>query len=362
MIYYTKIKIKIMEHRNGNKVSIEGTEIGEGKPCYIIAEIGINHNGKISLAKKLIDVATKSGANAVKFQKRNLDSIYRKEILENPNLDSQGTEILIGVLKEVEFDEDDYKEIIEYCKEKKITFLCTPWDNVSVDFLEKFNVSAYKIASADMTNIPLIKYISDTKKPMIISTGMSTLQEIEKTVNFVKELSAPFVLLHCNSTYPSPTDLLNLEMISLLKGKFCVPIGYSGHEISIFPSIAAVNLGAVVVERHITLDKKMEGLDHAASLEPDEFEQLITGIRESELAYGKPEKKMTRGEILQREVLAKSLVCSNTIEVDQVFSEKNIEVKSPARGLSPQYYYEILNKKSKRKIEKGEYILDSDLN
>ncbi len=361
MSYNTKTKVKIMECGNENKIVIGGTEIGEGKPCYIIGEIGINHNGDISLAKKLIDVASKSGANAVKFQKRNLDSIYRKEILENPNLDSQGTEILIGVLKEVELGESEYKEIIEYCKEKKITFLCTPWDNVSVDFLEKFNVAGYKVASADMTNIPLIKYISNTKKPMIISTGMSTLEEIEKTVNFVKDLNAQFVLLHCNSTYPSPIDLLNLKMIHLLKEKFCIPIGYSGHETSIFPSLAAANLGAVVVERHITLDKKMEGLDQSASLEPDEFDQLIRGIRESELALGKPEKKMTRGEILQREVLAKSLVCSNTIEVGDIFSERNIEVKSPARGLSPQYYYEILNKKSNRKVEKGDYILDSDL-
>ena len=350
-----------MENSSEKKIVIEGIEIGDGKPCYIIGEIGINHNGNVSLAKKLIDVASKSGANAVKFQKRDLDSIYTKEILGNPNLDSQGTEILIGVLKEVELEENDYDEIIEYCKEKKITFLCTPWDNVSVDFLEKFNVAGYKVASADMTNIPLIKYISNTKKPMIISTGMSTLEEIEKTVNFVKDLNAQFVLLHCNSTYPSPIDLLNLKMIHLLKEKFCIPIGYSGHETSIFPSLAAANLGAVVVERHITLDKKMEGLDQSASLEPDEFDQLIRGIRESELALGKPEKKMTRGEILQREVLAKSLVCSNTIEVGDIFSERNIEVKSPARGLSPQYYYEILNKKSKRKVEKGDYILDSDL-
>lgn len=351
-----------MEYNSESKITIESTKIGNGNPSYIIAEIGINHNGDILLAKKLIDAASKSGANAVKFQKRDLKSVYKKDILENPNLDSQGTEILIDVLKEVEFQEDDYKEIIKYCKEKNITFLCTAWDNVSVDFLEKFNVAAYKIASADMTNFPLIKYISDTKKPMIISTGMSSLEEIEKTVKFVKKLGVQFILLHCNSTYPSPTDLLNIKMIPLLRKKFDIPIGYSGHETSIFPSIAAVNFGSVLVERHITLDKKMEGLDHAASLEPNEFELLVKGIRESEIAYGKPEKIMTRGEILQREVLGKSLVCSNTIEVGNIFSEKNIEVKSPARGLSPQYYYEILNKKSNRKIEKGEYIVDSDLN
>ena len=350
-----------MQYNFMDKINIDGTNVGIGEPCYVIAEIGINHNGKISLAKKLIDVASKCGANAVKFQKRDLNSIYRKEILENPNLDSQGTEMLIGILREVELEEEDYKEIIEYCKEKEITFLCTPWDKISVDFLERFNVPAYKIASADMTNFPLIKHISNTKKPMMISTGMSTLEEIEKTVNFVKSLNAQFVLLHCNSTYPSPIDLLNLKMIPFLREKFNVPIGYSGHETSIIPTLAAANMGAVIIERHITLDKKMEGLDHAASLEPDELKQLIQNIRESEVAYGKPEKKMSRGEILQREVLGKSLVCSNTIDVGEIFSEKNIEVKGPARGLSPQYYYEILNKKTKRKIEKGEYILDSDI-
>jgi len=351
-----------MEYDYKNKICINNAEIGTGEPCYIIAEIGINHNGKVSLAKKLIDAASESGANAVKFQKRDLNSIYKKEILENPNLDSQGIEILIGVLKEVELEEEDYREIIKYCKEKEITFLCTPWDKVSVDFLEKFNVVSYKIASADMTNFPLIKYLANTKKPLIISTGMSTLEEIEKTVDFVKSLKAQFVLLHCNSTYPSHVDMLNLNMIPYLREKFNIPVGYSGHETSILPSLTASNMGAVIIERHITLDKKMEGLDHSASLEPDELKQLIQNIRESEIAIGKPEKKMTRGEILQREVLGKSLVCSNTIESGEEFSENNIQVIGPAKGLSPQYYYEILNKKSKRKIEKGDYILESDLN
>jgi len=350
-----------VEYNFNNKIDINGTIVGTKEPCYVIAEIGINHNGKLSIAKKLIDVASECGANAVKFQKRDLKSIYKNDILENPNLDSQGTEILIDVLKEVELKEEDYIEILEYCKEKKITFLCTPWDKVSVDFLEKFNVPAYKIASADMTNFPLIQYISETKKPMIISTGMSTLEEIEKTVNFVKKLESSFVLLHCNSTYPSPIDLLNLEMIPYLRDKFNVPIGYSGHETSIAPSLTAANKGAVIIERHITLDKSMEGLDHAASLEPNELKQLIQYITESEQAIGKPEKKMTRGEVLQREVLGKSLVCASSINEGDIFSENNIEVKGPARGLSPQYYYQMLGKKSPRKIEKGEYILPEDL-
>lgn len=351
-----------MNYSLGNKIKIGNTEVGNGEPCYVIAEIGINHNGKVSLAKKLVDVAIEGGANAVKFQKRNLKKLYKKELLDNPNLDSQGLEILIDVLKDVELGEKDYNEIIKYCKEKNITFLCTPWDKTSVDFLEKFKVPAYKIASADMTNFPLIDYISKTKKPIIISTGMSTMEEIEKTVDFIKKREVPFVLLHCNSTYPSPPELLNLSLIPVLQKKFNVPIGYSGHESGIIPSLTAVNIGAVIIERHITLDKNMEGLDHAASLEPQELKNLVQYIREAEKAKGIPIKKMTRGEIIQREVLAKSLVCSADINEGDVFSEKNIQVKGPARGISPQYYYEIIGKKSSRRIKKGDCLQLIDLN
>ena len=350
-----------MDYSVDNVIEIDGTLLGDGNPCYIIAEIGINHNGKIKLAKKLIDTAAEIGANAVKFQKRNLESIYQQEILEQPTLDSQGTEILIDVLKEVELSERDLVEIRDYCKETKITFLCTPWDIPSVNFLENLDMSAYKIASADMTNLPLISYISKLKKPMIISTGMSLMDEIEKTVNFVKEKHATFSLLHCNSTYPSPVELLNLSLIPILQKKFNVPIGYSGHESSILPSLTAANMGSVIIERHITLDKKMEGIDQASSLEPNEFKKLIQDIRESEKARGMPVKKMTRGEVLQRKVLGKSIVCSKSISKDEVFSEDNVEIKTPARGLSPQYFYELIGRKSNRDIKKGDYIQKDDL-
>ena len=177
------------------QVTIQDTEIGNNLPCYIIAEIGINHNGKLELAKKLIDVAVDAGANAVKFQKRNLNELYKNNLLDDPNLESQGFEILVEVLREVEFNESEYNEIINYCKEKQITFLCTPWDISSVDFLEKFDVPAYKVASADMTNFPLLKYLCSKNKPLIISSGMSEMYEIENTVNFLKNYNVNFVLL-----------------------------------------------------------------------------------------------------------------------------------------------------------------------
>ncbi|EIJ66932.1 NeuB family protein, partial [Candidatus Nitrosopumilus salaria BD31] len=242
-----------------------------------------------------------------------------------------------------------------------ITFLCTPWDIPSVNFLEQFDLPAYKIASADLTNFPLLLHIIKTGKPLIVSTGMSNMEEIEKTVLFLKENNAQFILLHCNSTYPAPVETLNLEMIPVLKEKFQVPIGYSGHEPGIVSTLTATILGAVMIERHITLDKTMEGLDQAASLEPNEFKELIKNIREAEKAKGKPIKKMTRGEILQKEVLGKSIITKTDVNEGNIFSEENLDVKGPAKGLSPQFFYEILGKKSKRNIKKGNYLQDDDL-
>ena len=342
-------------------IKIGDDEIGENYPCYIIAEIGINHNGKLELAKKLVDAAVESGANAVKFQKRSLKDLYRTDVLKDPNIESQGLEILIQVLNEVELKNSDYEELVKYCRDKKITFLCTPWDKTSVDFLTRFNLPAYKISSADMTNFPLLKYVSKTKSPLIVSTGMSTIDEIEKTVYFLKKQKIDFILLHCNSTYPAPLDTLNLKFMNILHSKFDVPIGYSGHESGIIGTLTAVNMGAVIVERHITLDKTMDGLDQSSSLNPVEFKTLVKNIRESEITKGNPIKKMTRGEILQKEVLAKSIVCISDINIDEIFSEKNIDVRGPSKGLSPQYFYELLGKKSKRKIKKDEYIQSEDL-
>ena len=353
--------MNIMDYTEKNIIKISETLIGKDYPCYLVGEIGINHNGDINIAKKLIDVAVTAGANAVKFQKRDLNSLYRLEVLENPNIESQGLEILLDVLKKVELSDSDYHEIIKYCNEKNITFLCTAWDTKSVDFLESINVPAYKIASADLINFPLIDYIARTKKPILISTGMSTMEEIEKTVNFLKEKNIEFLLLHSNSTYPAPVDTLNLSLIHHLEQKFHLPVGYSGHEQGIIPSVTAVILGAVLIERHITLDKTMEGIDQSSSLEPLEFSQLIKFIREAENSLGKPIKKMTRGEILQKEVLGKSLVSRCNIEKGEIFSQNNLEVRGPAKGLSPQFFYKIQGKKSNRSIKKGSYLQSDDL-
>lgn len=344
------------------EVVIDQKIIGFNQPCYVIAEIGVNHNGDLNTAIKLIDIAIDSGADAVKFQKRDLKSLYRKEALENPNIESQGFEILLAELREVELSKDDYIKIVNYCAKKNITFLCTPWDVHSVDFLEQLDIPAYKIASGDMTNFPLIKYISKTKKPLIISTGMSKMEEIEKMVNFVKTLDIPFILLHANSTYPSPIESLNVSLIPELIKKFNLLVGFSDHETGIIGSLTAAIMGAVVIERHITLDKTMKGLDHSSSLEPNEFKNLIQMIRLSERAKGQPIKKMSRAEVLQREVVSKSILAIIDIKEGEIFSEKNIETKGPEKGLSAQYFYDILGKKSNRKILGGDYLLEEDLN
>lgn len=346
---------------SSSEITIENKTIGKNLPCYIIAEIGVNHNGDSDLAKKLIDASVECGVDAVKFQKRDLESLYRKDALDNPNSESQGFEILLGELKEIELSKKDYFEIVDYCKKKQITFLCTPWDPVSVDFLEELKTPAYKIASGDMTNLPLINYIAKTKKPMIISTGMSTLEEVDRMISFVKLKNVPFVILHTNSTYPSPVESLNLNLIPLYFQKFDILVGFSGHETGIIGSLTAANMGSVIIERHITLDKTMKGLDHSSSLEPNEFKNLIDQIRLSEKAKGKAIKKMTRAEVLQREVVSKSLISTEDMDIDTVFSEENIEVKGPERGLSAQFYYDIIGKNAKRKIKKDEYLLDEDL-
>ncbi len=343
------------------EITIDHQKIGPGHPCYIIAEIGINHNGSVQIAKQLIDVAISAGVNAVKFQKRNLEHIYTEEMLDNPNLGEQSFQYMIPLLREFELTEEDFHFLKKYCDRKNITFLCTPFDKKSVDFLEKIKIPAYKIGSCDLTNFDLLEKVAKTKKPILISTGMAYLEEIEKTVSFLKKKKAEFALLHCTSTYPAPWDKLNLRFMETLRQKFDVPVGYSGHELGISMSIVATALGANIVERHLTLDRSMKGPDHAASLEPQDFKRLVRDIRYTEQALGDGKKYMSRGEILNREVLGKSLVAAQEIKKGEIINKKMIAVKSPGKGLSPQLLEELLGKEAKRDLKKDSLFLESDI-
>ena len=342
-----------------NKIKIGERWIGDGEPCFIIGEVGINHNGSLEIAKKLIDVACEAEADAVKFQKRDLKHVYQERLLSNPNLAEQAFQYLIPLLQEFELSKEDYHKIVEYCQEKGILFLCSPWDLESVDFLESLEILAYKISSADMTNFPLLRHVASRGKPLIVSTGMSTLEEIRKTVDFLKKRKAEFALLHCNSTYPAPFEEINLRFMETLR-QFDVPIGYSGHERGIATSIVAGALGACIIERHITLDRTMVGPDHAASLEPLGFQKLIRDIRQTAKAMGNTEKHLSRLEIMNRELLGKSLIALQDIPKSTRIIEERVGSKSPGKGISPQRMDELIGKIALRDIKKDEFFVEED--
>ncbi len=280
--------------------------IGDGHPAFVIAEIGVNHNGLLPLALELVDAAVDAGADAVKFQKRNLESLYAKKYLDNANAGEKTLRYLLPILQRVELPDRAYHRIVEYCREKDIIFMCSAFDIESADFLEELGVPAYKVASADLTNLPLLDHLVKKGKPIILSTGMSRMEEVETTVRFLNQRGAEFALLHCNSTYPAAFEDINLRFMDRLR-RFGVPVGYSGHERGIAVSTVATALGANIIERHITLDRTMDGPDHAASLEPQGFRKMVRDIQQVREALGTGEEKyISRGEILNREVLGKS--------------------------------------------------------
>jgi len=335
--------------------------VGDGQPTYVIAEIGVNHNGILPLALELIDAAVAAGADAVKFQKRNLDRLYSRKYLENANSGEKTLRYLLPILQRVELSAQDYYEIVDYCRKKSITFLCSAFDPDSADFLEELGVPAYKVASADLTNLPLLDHLSKKRKPLIVSTGMSRLEEVELTVQFLNERGVEFALLHCNSTYPTAFEDINLRFMEQLR-RFGVPVGYSGHERGIAVSTVAAALGACIIERHITLDRTMDGPDHAASLEPHGFKKMVRDIRQVGLALGTGEEKyISRGEILNREVLGKSLVATRRIEPGEQITPELVGVKGPALGLSPQRYSELVGRTATRVIDADEPFTDQDL-
>ena len=271
---------------------------------FITAEIGINHNGDINIAKKLIDGANFAGADAVKFQKRTIEKVYSIEELNKPRESPWGTtnrEQKFGL----EFEQEEYEEIDKYCKEKKIEWFASAWDLSSQLFLRKFNCKYNKVASAMLTYKKLLEKIAEEKKHTFISTGMSNLDEIEKAVQIFRNADCSFELMHCNSSYPMPDEQANLLFMNVLRDRFQCNVGYSGHEVGLITSIAAVALGASSIERHITLDRAMYGSDQAASVEVMGFHRLVEYIRTVEKALGKPEKIIYEKEIQAKEKLRK---------------------------------------------------------
>jgi len=276
-----------------NNITIGKHKVGDGYPCYIIAEIGINHNGDVNIAKKLIDVAAFAGCDAVKFQKRTVDVVYSAEELAKPRENPFGK--TNGDLKYgLEFGLKEYKEIDKYCKTKKIAWFASCWDEGSVDFIDQVNVPCYKIASASLTDDGLLKYTKRKGKPIILSCGMSTIEQVDHAVKVIGKKD--LIILHTCSTYPSDYKELNLKVIPALRERYKVPVGYSGHETGIPSSSAAVALGACVVERHITLERSMWGSDQAASLGPSGLIKLVRDIRLVEMSLGDGVKQVYESE------------------------------------------------------------------
>jgi N-acetylneuraminate synthase len=349
------------------KLEPDGIKIGnftidENSPTFIIAEIGINHNGSLDLAKRLIDHAIASGANCAKFQMRDMASLYRNSGDANDAKEDLGAQYTLDLLSRFQLTPEKMLQAFDYCRERGILPLCTPWDINTVKLLENYGMPAYKVASADLTNHDLLKALADTGKPLICSTGMSTESEIKESVALLQKMGAMYVLLHCNSTYPAPFKDINLNYLDKLAQIGNCPVGYSGHERGYHVAIAAVAKGAKVIEKHFTLDKTMEGNDHKVSLLPAEFKAMVEGIHQVEQALGTGlDRRPSQGELMNRENLAKSLVINCDLMVGQEITAEMIEVKSPGRGLQPNRKSELIGKKAKRNFYTGDFFFISDL-
>ena len=321
-----------------NKFKLKNKPIGEESPTFIIAEIGNNHNGSLDLALEMIDKAIESGADCVKFQMRNMDELYGNSKSKNKEKADLGTQYTLELLSKFQLTDAEMFKAFDYCERKGVIALCTPWDLSSLKKLEGYNLPAYKIASADFTNYELIDEVARLGKLMFCSTGMATENEVRDGIRHLNKNGCPFILLHCNSTYPAPFKDINLNYIKHLKKLSGGIVGYSGHERGINISIAAVSLGAKVIEKHFTLDKEMEGVDHKVSLLPEEFNRMVKGIRQVEESMADvTERRISQGEMMNRENLAKSLVATQNIKKGTIVTEKMISIKSPGQGLQPSY-------------------------
>lgn len=334
--------------------------IGDNRPTYIIGEIGINHNGCEKTAMRCIDAAVDAGVDAVKFQKRHLPSLYSEDVLNHPENFEQNFQYMIPLLKRVELSNDSYIRLKKYCERKDVDFICTPFDPVSADFLNSLSVQAYKIASADLTNSLLLEQVASFNKPMIVSTGMSSWQEVERAVHLLQKCNSRFALLHCRSVYPVWPRDVNLQRINRLK-QFGAPVGYSGHETGITISLVAASMGANIVEKHITLDQKQDGPDHKVSLEPYELKRLVRDIRIVDQAMGQEKRFMLRGEVLNRELFSKSIIARKSISKGTVITEDMLSVRGPGKGLAPDRMNELIGIRIDRDIAEGVFFIEDDL-
>ena len=345
-------------------IEIAGKTIGMGHRCFIIAEAGVNHNGDLNLAKYLIDIAVEAGADAVKFQTFHADYVvtWTAEKAEYQKSTTSSDESQYDMIKKLELHDNVFRELSAYANAKKIIFLSTPFDEESVDLLDDIGVPAFKIPSGEITNFTLLKKVAEKHRPIILSTGMATLGEVEEAFQYLKENgSEDIVLLHCTTSYPAPIESVNLRAMNTLRCAFQVPVGYSDHTEGITIPVAAVALGARVIEKHFTIDRTLPGPDHQSSLEPQELQAMVKAIRDVECALGNGIK--TRS-LIEEQILInirKSIVAVKDIKKGDFLSKDDLGIKRPGSGINPKYIAYIIGKRVNDDILKDEALKWSHL-
>ena len=336
------------------KVKIGNKLIGDGEHCFIIAEAGSNHNGSLERAKKLIDVAVKAGADAVKFQIYQAENLYSKYTPEFSYLKGQN---IYELIKSIETPREWLKELARYCETKNIIFLATPFDFEAVDILDKY-VPAFKIASFEITDLELLKYAAEKGKPMIISTGMANLGEIEEAISAIKSVgNEDIILLHCNSLYPTPVEVVNLRAMETMRTAFKVPVGFSDHTLGIHTPIAAVAMGACVIEKHFTLDRTLPGPDHSFAIEPAELKEMVRCAREVEKAKGTGIKEKSDLESEEMYVKARRSIHAKVyIPKGTKITRDMLIIKRPDYGIKPKFIDIVVGREAKRDIKEDEWI------
>ena len=335
-------------------------DVGRGNPAFLIAEIGINHNGSVELAKELVDLAKGAGADCVKFQLRDMAALYRGGTgSEGEDLGPQYT---LDLLSRFNLPAEQLFEVFDHCRDVDIDIMCTPWDAPSVDALVGYGVPALKIASADLTNHALLTHAAASGTPLVVSTGMSTETEIRESVAVLRASGTAYALLHCQSTYPAPFKDVNLKYLTRLAELGDCPVGYSGHERGFHVPVAAVALGATIIEKHFTVDRGLEGNDHKVSLLPGEFAEMVARVREVEESLGSARPRaVSTGEMMNRVNLAKSLVAARDIEPGEVIDRSAVDIKSPGRGLQPNTLDRLVGRTSIRGLRAGDFFYATDL-
>ena len=341
---------------------IGNKKIGEGHPCFIIAEIGNNHNGNFELAIKLVNLAKEAGADCAKFQMRDLKQLYVNGGNASDASEDLGSQYTLDLLTRFQLSNDEMFRVFDYCYEIGIIPLCTPWDVSSAKTLDQFGIEAFKTASADLVNHDLLRAIAKTGKPIISSTGMSTDSEISEAIHILRSECSQFALLHCNSTYPAPIKDINLNYMKVLRGLGSCPVGYSSHDRGIYTSIAAVALGANIIEKHFTVDRSMEGNDHRVSLLPEEFKEMVNAIRQVQEGIGQGGiRRVSQGELMNRESLGKSLTINQSLKQGELFAAHMLEVRSPGKGLQPNRKNDVIGKPARRILKPGDILYPSDI-